>query len=162
MGIGEEPGPSHVGGDDEHKQTASSSKGKVHVNDVAVHAIAATLLPKDLGTTGGASEHQVRTTSTDPIPVADVAETVSSLEPTQESMPGAPASATTTRAYDVRFAYPAVCVCAEHSTVQDAIQRLVGAVRETATMLTRLHSEESLQQQCALLGRMFEFDCFLW
>lgn len=66
------------------------------------------------------------------------------------------------RVYDARFASSAVCVCAEHRTVHDAVQQLVGAVRNTAAILTLLHSEEPVEHQCALLGRIFEFDGFLW
>lgn len=66
------------------------------------------------------------------------------------------------RAYDARFAYPAVCACAENRSVHDAVQRLVGAVRETAAIVTLFHSKESIEHQCALLGRLFELDGFLW
>ena len=69
---------------------------------------------------------------------------------------------TPTRAYDARFASSAVCVCAEERLVHDAVQQLVGAVRETAAVLTLLHSKDPVARQCALLGRLFEFDGFLW
>ena len=159
----EESAESYTYIDGDHEQTAPLlSKGKATIDDATAQVIAAAVLPKELGTTGGVLELQVQSTSAEPIPAADVAETVLSRDLDREVLPGAPTVATSTRAYDARFAYPAVCVCAEHGAVQDAVQRLVGAVRETAALLTRLHSEEPLQRQCALLGRMFEFDCFLW
>lgn len=76
--------------------------------------------------------------------------------------PGASPSVARSRAYNARFAHAVICVCAEHQTVNDAVQQLVGAVRDTAAVVTRLHSQEPVEHQCALLGRMFEFDGFLW
>lgn len=44
----------------------------------------------------------------------------------------------------------------------DAVRHLIGAVRDTAALLTTLHSEAAVEHQCVLLGRMLEFDGFLW
>ena len=73
-----------------------------------------------------------------------------------------PAVAVTAHAYDARFAYPAVCVCAEHPAARDAVQHMVAAVRDNAAVLTCVHAEHSVEHRCALLGRIFEFDGFLW
>lgn len=78
------------------------------------------------------------------------------------AVPAVVPSPVPTRAYDARFAYSAVCVCAEEQLVQDAVQQLVGAVRETAAVLTLLHSKDPIARQCAVLARLFEFDGFLW
>ena len=76
--------------------------------------------------------------------------------------PREPAVAVTACAYDARFAYPAVCICAEHPAARDAVQNLVAAVRDNAAVFTRLHAEHSVEHRCALLGRIFDFDGFLW
>ena len=36
----------------------------------------------------------------------------------------------------------------------DAVRHLIGAVRDTAALLTTLHSEAAVEHQCVLLGRM--------
>lgn len=72
------------------------------------------------------------------------------------------AASPTARTYAARFAYPSVCICAEHSIALEAVQHLVGAVRDTVALLTTLHTEAAVEHQCTLLGRMLEFDSFLW
>ena len=73
-----------------------------------------------------------------------------------------PTATFTARAYAARFAYPSVCVCAESSVALDAVQRLIGAVRDAAAVFTNLHAEASAEHQCALLGRILELEGFLW
>ena len=85
-----------------------------------------------------------------------------SAAPTQTAITYTPATGVTARAYAARFAYPSVCACAEHRNARDAVERLVSTVRETAAVLTFLHAEEPVENQCALLGRMLDFDGFLW
>lgn len=72
-----------------------------------------------------------------------------------------PVDTVTTRAYDARFAYPAVCICAEHPAARHAVHLLVAAVRDSAAVLTRLHAEHPVEHRCSLLGRIFDFDGFL-
>ena len=99
----------------------------------------------------------------DTAPLAvDFAGSESSTAPTQAAVTYTPAAVVTTRTYAARFAYPSVCACAEHRTARDAVQRLVSAVRDTAAVLTFLHAEEPVENQCVLLGRMLDFDGFLW
>ena len=148
--------------DEEHKQVASSaSKDDADVGDPFVHDIGTPLFPKVSDAAASGSNPEVRTASAESSRLADHPERSFPRGPSQGPLLGASVGAISTRAYDARFACPAVCVCAEHRAVQAAVQHLVGAVRETAAVLTRLHSEDPIQQQCALLGRMFEFDCFL-
>ena len=92
----------------------------------------------------------------------DFASPEQSAAPTQAAITYTPAAGATARAYAARFAYPSVCACAEHRTARDAVQRLVSTVRDTAAVLTFLHAEEPVENQCTLLGRMLDFDGFLW
>ena len=72
------------------------------------------------------------------------------------------AASTNAQAYDARFAHAVVCLCAKQPAVHAAVEHLVSAVRDAAAVVSQLHSEELVDQQCTLLSRMFEFDGFLW
>ena len=86
--------------------------------------------------------------------------------PSVATSPGAANSAAaasvTAKAYDARFARAVACLCAEQPSVRVVVDRLVGAVRDAAAVVSQVHSEEFVDHQCALLSRMFEFDGFLW
>lgn len=137
----------------------SSSTGHADVTSRAVGSPIREQPPMDSNSSHAASSSQARTQLVTEAAIVTYPE--ASDATTLGTGPGVPFTRVPARAYDARFASSAVCVCAEHHTVHEAVQQLVGAVRNTAAILTLLHSKEPVEHQCALLGRMFEFDGFL-